>query len=186
MIGDLNSDLNNTDVSLVNDMNSLTEKFDVRCNIIANSGQAIGGTLDQERLEVGVEGQMRCIVFGHHMADFRDLYKQKSARLKELWSQYESIQKLIMELAVSICNDDEVLIGYAELQQEPGKEVGPGINEDRASEQREEFNEAYIGGVNELDELKVRVDALVNKTLEENTEIWQVSSCLEIRWKRFD
>lgn len=166
-------------------MDSLAEKFDVRCNIITNSGQAVIGTLDQERLEIEVEGQVEGIVFGQHMTRFKELYEQKSARLRGLWSQYEDIQRLIMELAVSICSDDEVLIGYSEQQDESEIENGPGIDEDRASDQREGFRKAYNHGLDQLEELKVHIDTLTSNTLKENNGICQVSSRFAICEHRF-
>lgn len=180
---ELNHDLATADNKLATSIDDLGHRFVGKFNLIEDSGNIVNTKLASERLEID-EGAEQ-IVFGPYVENFKQICREKGAKLSGLWAQYVDVQKEIMELAVTICDDEEVLIGYTQnegedvlgMEEEKKNERdNPGIDETRASKQRDIFLSGYDHASRELDELKERVDNMTEQTLKKNADILQVRS----------
>ena len=173
-------------------MDDLAEHFDEKCNIIEESGSACMGSLADEQLEINRGDDIKEVVsLGQQMEYFRNLYDKKTRRLRNLWLQYRSVQQRIMELAVVVLEEDQVLVTITEVKQKEdaredqhakvskqspaNNDNDAGIDEAKALEEHRIFQSCYSTALSELDDIKHQVAKVAEDVLEENKQIVKVS-----------
>jgi len=163
-------------------MNDLADTFDKKCSVIRDAGQVFRDHLAGEVLEVDDEK----IMLDEHMEAFKVLCEQKETKLRGLWKEYVEVQKQIMELALVVLDEDNVLVA-ASIADEDGKlgegqreAKDPELDESSVHERRGEFEQHQIDAVNALDGFKQTLDNVTSKALEKNKDIFDAS--LPARW----
>lgn len=178
LASDLEHDLSQADVELHAGMNDLADTFDEKCNVISDAGQVFRDHIADEVLEVDGEK----IMLNEHMEAFKTLCQQKETKLRGLWKEYVEVQKQIMELALVVLDEDNVLIaaqGTGEdgsLREGQREAKDPELDETAISERRGEFEQHHTDAMDVLDGFKQTLDNVTSEALEKNKDISDASA----------
>jgi len=159
-------------------MNELADTFDEKCNVISDAGQVFRDHIADEVLEVDDER----IMLNEHMEAFKTLCQQKETKLRGLWKEYVEVQKQIMELALVVLDEDNVLIAAqgagkdGSLREGQRQAKDPELDETAISERRGEFEQYHTDAVDVLDGFKQTLDNVTSEALEKNKDIFDASA----------
>ncbi|KAK5104122.1 hypothetical protein LTS08_002006 [Lithohypha guttulata] len=173
LVAHLNSDLADADGKVSEAVMKLAHHVDQQCLVMQDSSNSMMQDLSNETLEVDQEGTKENVILGQHMEGFREVSETNKTRLAELWQQYETVQKQIVELVVVMLNDKEILVTCPndhDHQHNDGHEEGcPGIDKAAARRRREVFQRGYKHALEELSGFETEIEGTVSKALG-NTE----------------
>ena len=182
LASDLERDLSQADVELDRQMSDLADTFDANCHIIHEAGQVFRDHIANDMLEVHNEK----ILLSEHMEAFEKLHGQKEKKLRGLWEGYVEVQKQIMELALVVLDDSEVLV--ADLAENEGSKLTegqkegkkPDLDEGTVRQRRDEMRSCYAEAIDGLAGFGDSVHRVTTHAQKENKDILTVSGVVVI------